>query len=165
MFAGLFAAPGEAGAAEPGADARHRITADQPATEWLLGHPVGNGQLGAMMGGGIARDTLSLNHDTLWSGQPAGVTDHDGREALAAVRQAVFAGDPVGADRLSKSLQGPFSASYAPMAARTLLKLKRPSKVLRKWCSPWGVTNVARTPSSSNWASRQYRYALASFRL
>ena len=116
MFAGLFAAAGEAGAAEPGADARHRITADQPATEWLLGHPVGNGQLGAMMGGGIARDTLSLNHDTLWSGQPAGMPDHDGREALAAVRQAVFADDPVGADRLSKSLQGPFSASYAPMA-------------------------------------------------
>ncbi len=116
MLAGLLAGVGDAGAAEPGTDARHRIIAGTPAIEWLLGHPVGNGQLGAMMGGGIARDVLSLNHDTLWSGQPAGASDHDGREALAAVRQAVFADDPVSADRLSTSLQGPFSASYAPMA-------------------------------------------------
>ncbi|MBC3940164.1 glycoside hydrolase family 95 protein [Sphingomonas sp. DOAB1063] len=115
VLAGLLAGVGDAGA-EPGTDARHRITAKQPATEWLLGHPVGNGQLGAMMGGGVARDVLSLNHDTLWSGQPAAKPDHDGREALAAVRRAVFADDPVTADRISTALQGPFSASYAPMA-------------------------------------------------
>ncbi len=115
MLAGLLAGMGDA-AAEPGTDARHRISADQPATEWLLGHPVGNGQLGAMMGGGIARDVMSLNHDTLWSGQPADTADHDGRDALAAVRQSVFAGDAVSADRQSAALQGPFSASYAPMA-------------------------------------------------
>lgn len=95
---------------------RHRIAATIPAGEWLLGHPVGNGRLGAMMGGGIARDVISLNHDTLWTGQPPADVGHDGQADLAAVRAAVFAGDPVAADRLSKPLQGPYSQSYAPMA-------------------------------------------------
>ncbi|VXC97384.1 Twin-arginine translocation pathway signal protein [Sphingomonas sp. T1] len=126
MFAGLFTGLGAAEANALGADERNRIAATEPASEWLLGHPVGNGRLAAMMGGGVVRDILSLNHDTLWSGQPdvnpgqAGVDrDHaDPRNlyALAAVRRAVFADDPVSADQLSHALQGPFSASYAPMA-------------------------------------------------
>lgn len=102
------------------AEERHRIAAAAPATEWLLGHPVGNGRLGAMMGGGIHHDVISLNHDTLWTGQPNPHSDHDGRAELAAVRQAVFAHDYLGADRLSRRLQGPFSQSYAPMADLTL---------------------------------------------
>lgn len=95
---------------------RHRITSTSPASEWLLGHPVGNGTLGAMMGGGIGEDTISLNHDTLWTGQPDRAADHDGRAVLTAVRDAAFAGDGVEADRRSKPLQGAFSQSFAPMA-------------------------------------------------
>ncbi|WP_242139912.1 glycoside hydrolase family 95 protein [Sphingomonas sp. TREG-RG-20F-R18-01] len=115
----LLGLAGQAGAARAGdgpQDARHRIGASMPADEWLLGHPVGNGTLGAMMGGGIAQDTISLNHDTLWTGQPNPAADHDGRATLAAVRAAAFAGDGIEADRRAKALQGAYSQSYAPMA-------------------------------------------------
>lgn len=113
LAAGLV--PAAAAAAEE-TPARHRIDADSPASEWLLGHAVGNGRLGAMMGGGVAQDVVTLNHDTLWTGQPAVDPDRDGRAALAAVREAVFAGDALAADRRSHALQGPYSQSYAPMA-------------------------------------------------
>ena len=33
-------------------------------------YPIGNGHLGAMIYGGAHRDTLTLNHDELWSGYP-----------------------------------------------------------------------------------------------
>ena len=32
--------------------------------------PIGNGSLGAMVYGGVRRERLSLNEDTLWSGYP-----------------------------------------------------------------------------------------------
>ncbi|WP_271299104.1 glycoside hydrolase family 95 protein [Sphingomonas sp. CV7422] len=113
---GLTAVDGAAQAGEPAGRRGHRLVAATPASEWLLGHPVGNGRIGAMMGGAVAQEVIALNHDSLWSGQPAERPDHDGRAALAAVRDAVFAGDPRAADRLSKRLQGAFSQSYAPMA-------------------------------------------------
>src|SRR6478735_8187029 len=89
VILGLLAS-GDAALAQESAPTRgHRLVATAPAGEWLLGHPVGNGRIGAMMGGGVASDTISLNHDTLWTGQPATSPDHDGRAELAAVRAAV----------------------------------------------------------------------------
>ena len=43
----------------------------QPAGSWNEGLPVGNGRLGAMDLGGIAREQLQLNEGTLTSGEPA----------------------------------------------------------------------------------------------
>src|SRR5580704_6593652 len=40
----------------------------QPAKDWEEGLPVGNGRLGAMVCGGVGRDILPLNEDTLWEG-------------------------------------------------------------------------------------------------
>ena len=41
-----------------------------PAVEWTEALPVGNGRLGAMVFGGIDREHLQLNEDTLWTGGP-----------------------------------------------------------------------------------------------
>ena len=41
--------------------------------EWSL--PIGNGQLGASLFGGVMRDEIQINEKTLWSGKP---TDNDG---------------------------------------------------------------------------------------
>lgn len=43
---------------------------EQPAASWVEALPVGNGRLGAMVFGGVDRETLALNEDTLWSGYP-----------------------------------------------------------------------------------------------
>ena len=42
----------------------------EPAAYWEAALPIGNGRLGAMVHGGISREMLSLNEDTLWSGLP-----------------------------------------------------------------------------------------------
>ena len=41
-----------------------------PASAWTQALPIGNGTLGAMIYGGVKRETLALNHDELWTGRP-----------------------------------------------------------------------------------------------
>jgi len=42
----------------------------QPADEWTKALPVGNGRLGAMVFGGVERERIQLNVDSLWAGSP-----------------------------------------------------------------------------------------------
>src|SRR5690625_6675414 len=42
----------------------------EPAADWLGALPVGNGRLGAMVHGGVEREVLQLNEDTVWAGGP-----------------------------------------------------------------------------------------------
>ncbi|MDV6329963.1 glycoside hydrolase family 95 protein [Asticcacaulis sp. 201] len=106
-----------------GADSPHSLWFDAPAERWVDGLPVGNGRLGAMVRGGIVEEVISLNEDTLWSGYPTENSNPDAISTLAAVREAVFAGDYHKADQLAKRMQGPYSQSYAPLAD---LKLSMP---------------------------------------
>lgn len=103
----------------PHADAAHRLMLMQPADEWLEALPLGNGRLGAVVRGGIDREVISLNDDTLWSGQPVAPSVADPAR-LATMRQLVLAGDHAAADRFSRSMQGPYSQSYQPLADLTL---------------------------------------------
>jgi len=48
----------------------HFLYEKKPADFWQEAFPIGSGDLGAMVFGGIKRDKLSLNHDELWSGYP-----------------------------------------------------------------------------------------------
>ena len=41
---------------------------DREAPYWEGALPLGNGKVGAMVYGGVARETLQLNEDTIWSG-------------------------------------------------------------------------------------------------
>jgi alpha-L-fucosidase 2 len=42
---------------------------EQPATAWPDALPVGNGRLGAMVFGGVAKERLQLNEETVWIGE------------------------------------------------------------------------------------------------
>ena len=42
----------------------------QPAADWNAALPAGNGRLGCMQFGGVARERFQLNEDSLWSGGP-----------------------------------------------------------------------------------------------
>lgn len=86
-----------------------------PATTWVEALPVGNGRLGAMVFGGVTQERLQLNEDTLWSGGPRQGDNPAARTALPAVREAIFAGRYVEADRLTKQMQGIFTQSYLPL--------------------------------------------------
>jgi len=58
------------GSARPPENARLRAWLRQPAREWLEAFPVGNGRLGGMVFGGVTREHIQLNEDTLWTGGP-----------------------------------------------------------------------------------------------
>src|SRR5947209_8147721 len=50
--------------------ARWEMWYRQPATRWLDALPVGNGRLGAMVFGAVAKERIALNESTVWSGSP-----------------------------------------------------------------------------------------------
>lgn len=101
----------------------HRLWYRVPASLWTDALPLGNGRLGAMVYGGVARDELQLNEDTLWSGGPYRPANPAAREYLDKVRQLIFAGRYAEAERLANEhLMGmPYlQTSYQP-AGRLLL--------------------------------------------
>src|SRR5215211_987034 len=87
----------------------------QPAAQWVEALPIGNGRLGAMIFGGAEQERLQLNEDTLWSGTQREWDTPGAKDALVAVRRAIFAGNYTEADHLAKQLQGPFTQSYQPL--------------------------------------------------
>ncbi len=94
-----------------------------PAFHWTAALPIGNGRLGAMVFGGVVRDEIQLNEDTLWSGGPYSPVNPEAKEALADVRRLILAGEFRKAEELSDAhLMGrPYlQCSYQP-AGRLLL--------------------------------------------
>jgi len=71
------------------------------ARVWEEALPIGNGRIGAMVFGGVKREQLQLNEDTLWSGGPYDPVNPRGRAALATVRERIAAGDYVGAEAIA----------------------------------------------------------------
>ncbi|HOE08075.1 MAG TPA: glycoside hydrolase family 95 protein [Treponemataceae bacterium] len=57
-----------------------KIWFSKPASEWNEALPLGNGRLGAMVYGGINKEIIQLNEDSLWSGFHR---DRNNRDALA----------------------------------------------------------------------------------
>ena len=64
----------------------------QPANEWVEALPIGNGRLAGMVFGGIERERIQLNEDTLWAGGPYDPANPQALEALPIARRLIFAG-------------------------------------------------------------------------
>lgn len=62
----------------------------QPAQEWTEALPIGNGRLGAMVFGGIQKERIQLNEETVWSGGPFERERPDAWQHLARARQLLF---------------------------------------------------------------------------
>jgi len=79
----------------------------QPAEKWVEALPVGNGRLGAMVFGGVDRERIQLNEDTIWSGRPTDRDKPDAYKYLAEVRRLLFEGQYVAAEELvSEKMMG-----------------------------------------------------------
>ena len=64
-----------------------------PARSFHESCPLGNGRLGAMDFGGVARERIVLNESSLWSGGPYDGNRYDAYRCLPEVREKLFAGD------------------------------------------------------------------------
>ena len=74
----------------------------EPATNWHEALPIGNGRLGAMIFGGVAKERIQLNEDSLWSGAPQDADNPAAPAALPEIRQMLFAGRYAEAEKLAR---------------------------------------------------------------
>src|SRR6188508_3878336 len=72
----------------------------KPAEAWTEALPIGNGRLGAMIFGGVARERLQLNEDTLYAGGPYDPANPDALAALPQVRALIADGKYAEAQKL-----------------------------------------------------------------
>jgi alpha-L-fucosidase 2 len=86
-----------------------RLWYRQPAAEWLEALPVGNGRLGAMVFGGVAREQIQLNEDTIWSGGGTWPIPVGAHRRLPEIRQLLFDGKYAEGEALAREvmLAGP----------------------------------------------------------
>ena len=63
-----------------------------PASRWGDALPVGNGRLGGMVFGGIAKERVALNEDTIWNGKKRDRVNPEALKALPEVRRLLFEG-------------------------------------------------------------------------
>jgi alpha-L-fucosidase 2 len=73
----------------------------QPAAKWEDALPLGNGRLGAMVFGGVERERIQLNEDTIWNGRKRDRVNPEAAKALPEVRRLLFEGKPLEATRLA----------------------------------------------------------------
>ena len=85
-----------------------------PAKVWTDAQPLGNGSIGAMVYGRVKNETVSLNHDTLWSGVPEEKKTEDKYAAFTATRDAALAEDYKKAQKLAYGCMGSAVAMYLP---------------------------------------------------
>lgn len=88
---------------------------DRPAKAWEEALPLGNGETGGMVFGGISKERVQFNDITLWSGYPKNGNNPEAANLLNQLRSEVFNRDYTAAEQTWSKMQGPFSANYLPM--------------------------------------------------
>ena len=73
---------------------------DKPAANWTEALPVGNGRLGAMVYGGIEKEVIQFNEETLWTGQPHDYAHDSAHEVLSELRKLLWDGKQKEAHKL-----------------------------------------------------------------
>lgn len=79
----------------------------QAADEWMKALPIGNGRLGAMIFGGVNKEQLQLNEESVWQGKKVNNNNPDALKNLPEIRHLIFDGKADEAMSLAnKSLNG-----------------------------------------------------------
>jgi alpha-L-fucosidase 2 len=99
---------------------------DAPAAEWLEAFPIGNGQIGGMVFGGIARERIALNHERLWRGTTRERTTPDVAARLPEIQDAFFAGDMAKGAALAEEVLGGHGRRIMPYQPVGNLWLEQP---------------------------------------
>ena len=93
----------------------------RPGSGWTEAMVLGNGRLGAMVAGGVSRETLWLNEDTLWSGEPTVPSNPAALKALPEVRRLLIARQEQAAHNLyNQKMLGPYNECYMPLGTLNL---------------------------------------------
>ncbi|MBN2610335.1 MAG: glycoside hydrolase family 95 protein [Bacteroidales bacterium] len=79
-----------------------KIWHTHPASEWENALPVGNGRLGAMVFGGIEKERIQLNEESVWAGRKHDFHNPQSLEGLKEVRQLLFNGEYTDAEKVAQ---------------------------------------------------------------
>src|ERR1700742_4168143 len=80
----------------------HVLWYRQPARQWTEALPIGDGNLGAMVFGGVKEEHLQFNESTLWTGRPRSYQRKDAWQYLDSIRGLLFAGKQAFAEELAE---------------------------------------------------------------
>ena len=94
------------GSAEPPAE-ELSLWYPRPASIWEEALPLGNGRLGAMVYGGIAKEMIQLNEESIWAGPPVPEVKNNVREKVGQVRSLLFDKKYKEAQQLQQSIMAP----------------------------------------------------------
>jgi alpha-L-fucosidase 2 len=102
-----------------------KIWFTRPAEKWNEALPVGNGRLGAMIFGGIEKERLQLNEESVWTGHPRWDANPEALKNLPVVRRLLFEGKYMEAEKIAQSkIMGSFqrdnASSYQTLGDLTL---------------------------------------------
>ncbi len=79
--------------AQPAADPATTLWYQQPATQWQTeALPIGNGRIGAMIFGGVGRERIGLNEESVWSGSRTNWNRENASQNLPKIRELLLAG-------------------------------------------------------------------------
>ena len=144
---------------------QERLWYDAPAGRWLEALPLGNGQMAAMVFGGIADETIQLNESTFWSGSPHDNNSETSLEYLEQARQLIYAGREEEAEALinDKFIPGPHGMRFLTLGSLRLHFEGMPEQV-DDYCRDLDLTRaVAGVDFTAN-GVRYTRSAFASLR-
>jgi alpha-L-fucosidase 2 len=96
----LFAVGANAESANPSRNALE-LWYDAPAKEWTEALPIGNGRMAAMVFGGVGRERIQFNEETVWAGGPQSYAHPGAVEVLPDLRRLLLAGKQPEAEQLA----------------------------------------------------------------
>ena len=59
---------------------------DQPAEDWELAIPIGNGRLGASVWGNIENEQVTVNEESMWYGSDTSRRNHESGQYIGKIR-------------------------------------------------------------------------------
>lgn len=100
---------------------------EKPAEKWTDALPIGNGRLGAMIYGGVEKEHIQFNEETLWTGRPRSHNRPGAVKYLETIRNLVRTGKQEEAENLAgiyfMGLKYPEDSAYARMRKNWLQKV------------------------------------------
>ena len=144
---------------------QERLWYDAPAGRWLEALPLGNGQMAAMVFGGIADETIQLNESTFWSGSPHDNNSKTSLEHLDEVRQLIYAGREEEAEALinKEFIPGPHGQRFLTLGSLRMHFENMPEEV-EDYCRDLDLTRAVAGVGFTANGVRYTRNAFASLR-
>ncbi|MBO6064367.1 MAG: glycoside hydrolase family 95 protein [Bacteroidales bacterium] len=144
---------------------QERLWYDAPAGRWLEALPLGNGQMAAMVFGGITDESIQLNESTFWSGSPHDNNSKTSLEHLDEVRQLIYAGREEEAEALinKEFIPGPHGQRFLTLGSLRMHFENMPEEV-EDYCRDLDLTRAVAGVGFTANGVRYTRSAFASMR-